>query len=647
MPSIRFEPGAAPQSGARLATIVIMLSFGVLAGFGLIMILLSSGPGSGRGDFFPSSHAQTNYEPWQVTGDPGEFHMPLVGADGETGASFSTTTKPWDGTPGSPGVESSVDQASDPVGKRTLEKLIKEGYNVGTDLMGELAELDTQPHGRIVDVFPRIDDDLYREDPSGNIVREYQKAIPRPITGGSHDKGPFMRLRMSETSWIAFTNAMRAVSAMTPQQIRDASNGSAYFSSINPPVVEAYRGRVYAAAGRLFALWKQPMDGLGEGAGTLWYGVLARIRPGAAVEGQAKWEEDWVHESIAFCTTDLHPDLMKYALEPTAQLSVDDALAREAVFVGLHGVYLRRVYFREFLQEVAVTLPPEQRGADGKANATRSFQSEALMPLLLTTSVVSVEGSVAPADAKPIDVVASFSERLKPVDPEKKDRFDEAGYYLLLDALNNPAHPLQQNPPTLLNFRKLIEPAMREAYRGGRIQMKGILLDEYFPLLLPPNVSGRRMVYRTFVGDGTRRSDVSTALLWYIDTLEPPVDFAGSPVVNIEGLYYKSQDLIVNENGKTLEVHWPVVLTTKILPAGAFAQAENTEANMLLVWITTAGVALIILALIWITRRDRRQQQRFEQASIQRARSALTRFKEQQQGIEHPGAAAGESDERS
>ncbi|MCK6438995.1 MAG: hypothetical protein L6Q71_02195 [Planctomycetes bacterium] len=520
-------------------------------------------------------------------------------------------------------------------------------------------------HGPLFEISLKIDSDtsgmteeekrraaeagIIYDDSSLNLKREWYSAERAPLPDADPKKGPFYEPFQMETPRIAFDDLCRDVGAADPKAIADASNGEAWMYSDYTDIVPGYRGRVFdVAQARLWMLREQPLRTSvtvdGKPVENAWYGVAVFLRKGARLEDQ------WINQAVAFTTLSLPDELKPYALKPGEHPSNDDKLSRENVCVSFSGAWFRRIMYREPLSGANLAL--ENADDIEAALFTRSeYWTEAYMPWLVCQGVERAQPKELSLDQR-FEIVSQFDE-LHPHVTQKTDLFDEAGYYLLLHHTMTPgAGPLNGIVgPTEMTLRRLKDLSHRSTYRGTRMKTSGTLQSEYSLLMLPPNISGKRNVYRTYVLDALTRAEESSDLQWYADVVEPPLDLRGKARVIVDGYYYRSQifEGRNNETGKTGSFVFPLLIAPKLAPYDDAAGSGTSGMNWTLIWAVGGVVAGIIVLLIVLGRVDRNSRERFERETLATVRGKLAKTRERlarkraaKPGADAPPAEGGE-----
>lgn len=605
---------------------VIMLSLFAIALMGVATAIMLSRSDSNQGeDFNPSVVAQYNFAPVKSATDqePGRIILNMPKEEGGAAVSFDPPDLPASISIAAQ-EPSTPDQPVAPFSQRIVEAIAEEGGVLSARLQAEAALVDDHPHPPAFTLPVRIEQDLWNTvTPSLSInehlSREWHLAERQPIPSGSKESGPYYEPLMMETPRIALDSLLADVAKATPDAIAGADNGHKFINFVQPRVVEAVRGTVFTVEGRLWMLRQQPlrhpvtMDG--ETVSTAYWGIVAYLRPGlSGVEPRSV-----VHDLACFTALRLPPELAKHALEPGVHPSSSDSLAKEMVGVRLRGVWFRRIAWRESVAELKVELPQSEDVKERPRDEVRQFVSEAFMPYLISRGAEIVPFRL-PDVAETRRLVLMYSEDDTPVSTSQRDKFDEAGYYALLGHLAAGSGPLLEMPVQDLTLRELITPTspLRNQYRGAHSRVKGILMDTYHPLVLPPNISGVRQLYRTFIADATNRSEVSQELIWFADVLEPPLRFRGAPPVELEGFYVRSQLLRTNIGGRTVLVNQPLLLAREIKsPEGAIGAADlGGQVETATVVSIIGAVALLVLAVVLLWRREKRREEKWQREML-------------------------------
>ncbi len=521
-----------------------------------------------------------------------------------------------------------------------LQKAAQKGLNLSPRLAAQLKELDKLQHDKLLDVKVHFDIDTSamgldesiaakaeartHDSLNQHLKQEFYTAERRPLPEADLKKGPFYRPFQMETPWIAFDQLFKDVAETSPQRFEAFDNGGAYCAGDQEEVVQEYRGRVFSNSGLLWSLRQQPLRGgsyhfQGKEYQHAYYGVFVFLRKGTQADNHA-----WVNQACAFTTLTLPEELQPYVLKPGETIDQDYALIQQPVFVRVQGAYFRRIMYHEKTPEVDTSTQEDLR-----------FDSEVYIPWLISQGVSVLQEPVGyPPKTELKAIVSEFSEDNLERVPSSLHRFDEAGYYLLLKSLQDSKSPLADLPEEELHFRKLLQQKYRDLYRGARVRVMGTLQSEYHPVVLPPNISGKRIVYRTYLLDALKRSQEDMKMQWFVDLLEPPLNYRGKAKVEVQGYYYRSQIFTGELQGRKSLFTFPLVVAKKLQPLSQeeFAQALEGDKpfNFFLIFGSLAILVIMSGLLVVLIRRENKKRRKLEESYLlPTRRKSLERGKNQ------------------
>lgn len=364
-----------------------------------------------------------------------------------------------------------------------------------------------------------------------------------------------------------------------------------YFFAPGRAAIEFYRGRGFAVEGRLFDLREikaDPPHVLNNGAkiNSYYEGIIALVGKGQTAE-----EQPVEHRVVLFQSLALPTDLLPY-VNTTGAISQADKLATENVSVKLTGAFLRRwIYSRE----VTPFSTPGKR-----------VYSQAHAPLLMTADVRKAEiAPVTPTDPMLQQIT----------DDQRQDPSfvaTEAGYYALLNQVNNP----DDAPPAVENigyFDLVGSGETGPRYRGQGVHVNGMIGDDYAPVILPPNVSGARRVFRAYLLGET--INIYTPKRYLIDMIEPPKGLEPRALVSVTARYYRN----VFEAEDKESIIRPLLVIRKIDPR----TPPDEGTDWVAVCIAIGGFFVVIALAGWFLFGDRRERRNFEATSMEAARRRL------------------------
>lgn len=363
-----------------------------------------------------------------------------------------------------------------------------------------------------------------------------------------------------------------------------------YYWGVGQPAVDTYRGRAFEAEGRLFDLYAvKPDPALVMQDGTrveVYYeGVVALLAPGVG-----RGEHPIEHRVVLFQTLTL-PESLRPFLNESGKVAHDDKLASEAVMVKLSGAYLRRwVYSREV--------------APFSTEAKRVY-TQAHLPLLLTADLARSERSAYELSNELLMQVRDEPRG----DPEYLET--EGAYYAMLAKANAPDDAFEPVPE--IGYFDLAGAETGPKYRSQGIRVVGMIGDEYVPVILPPNISGLRRVFRTLVVHDT--SDVTSPKRYLVDMIEPPTGLEPRAIIDFRARYYRN----VYEADSTSSAVRPLLIVRRV---SGITEGTSDDA---LIWaaIGGGGAFLLLSVLTWLILSERRERAKFESTMMEQSRERL------------------------
>ncbi|MBX3473270.1 MAG: hypothetical protein KF754_02730 [Planctomycetes bacterium] len=355
----------------------------------------------------------------------------------------------------------------------------------------------------------------------------------------------------------------------------------------------AYRWRAFAVEGRLFDLYEVKLGEPlvmpdGASVGGYFEGVIALL-------GQGVGSEHPVEQRLVLFQALTLPDALKEFVNSTGKISHGDKLAGQAVMVRLTGVYHRLwVYSRE---------------VSPFSTQQKPVLSQAHLPLLLSPDV-------ALSDAKPYELTEQMLGQVR--DAMREDPIfleSEAAYYALLAKANDPQDVVKTLPD--VGYFDLAggggETGPR--YRGQGIRVAGMIGDDYAPVILPPNISGLRRVFRTLLLGDT--ADFLSPKKYLLDMIEPPTGLEPRALVGIDARYYRN----VFEVKSTSSDVRPLLIVRRATPLREGAG----ETDWVFVAVGTSAFLVMFAVVLWFVMADRRERKAFEATSLELSRKRLER----------------------
>jgi hypothetical protein len=367
--------------------------------------------------------------------------------------------------------------------------------------------------------------------------------------------------------------------------------GGWYFGK-SQQAADIYRGLAFAAEGRLFDLYEvKPGKPIVLQDGTkiesYFEGVVAMLGPGLA-RGEHKIEQRTVlFQSLAL------PDALKPYVNEKGHVAHDDKLVTDQVMVKLTGAYLRRwVYSREV----------KPFSSEAKKVTTQDH-----LPLLLTPDLALSE----------MDKYALTDELLQQVrDSLREDPAfleTEAAYYAMLARANASDDEVEVVPE--IGYFDLAGEETGPKYRGQGLRVVGMVGDNYAPVILPPNISGLRRVFRILVIHDT--SDLESPKRYLVDMIEPPTNLEPRAIIDMDARYYRN----VFETQSTSSVVRPLLVVRKIR---GFAEDNQGDAWMYGVF-GFFGVLVLMSVLTWFVYSERRERAKFEAGTLEQSRKRMAK----------------------
>ncbi|MCC6573724.1 MAG: hypothetical protein IT462_08025 [Planctomycetes bacterium] len=363
----------------------------------------------------------------------------------------------------------------------------------------------------------------------------------------------------------------------------------AYFFGLTRDFIAAARGRVFEVQGRLYDFYEvkcNPPAVLADGTKVEHYyeGVVVFLRP-----GKLKNEFPIEQQAVLFQTPDLPHDLEAF-LGAADGVSHDDKLVTQDVQVKLTGMFLRDFPYSR-----------EVKPFSGKEKVT----SQAWCPLLLTRDVRKVEASSLQATDQLLQQVKDSLRE------EPRYLVDEAAYYVLLSHAMRPDDKLEVAPK--VGYFDLSGMETGPRYRGQGVGVRGIIGDNYAPVILPPNISGLRRVFRVYmVAD---MMDIKSPNRYLVDMIEPPTGLEARASVTFSGRYYRN----VFEAESTATPVRPLLIARQV----ARFSTKDSSQDWIFMAVILGGAFVIITAFSIAMFNERRERSRFENLTMAAARQRL------------------------
>ena len=364
----------------------------------------------------------------------------------------------------------------------------------------------------------------------------------------------------------------------------------AWYWGESQEALDIYRMRGFRAEGRMYDLYEiapeQPIV-LPDGTKIERYyeGVVALLGPKVMPD-----EYPIEHRVVLFQCLTL-PDGLKSYLSTRGHVAHDDKLVTDHVMVKLNGVFLRRwVYSRE---------------VKPFSTAAKKVKTQAHVPLLLSNDLAVSEMSKYELTDELLQQVRDAL-REDPVFLES-----EAGYYAMLAKANNPDDAIEVQDE--IGYFDLSGEETGPRYRGQGVRVEGMIGDNYAPVILPPNISGLRRVFRALVLDDT--ANLESPKRYMVDMIEPPTGLEPRAIVNFNARYYRN----VFETESSRSTIRPLLIVRRVKGI-----AEDDEGGE---WIYALfgviGVFILLSVLTFFIMSERKERAKFEERSLERSRERL------------------------
>lgn len=370
----------------------------------------------------------------------------------------------------------------------------------------------------------------------------------------------------------------------------DLKGSNAWFWGESQEALDIYRLRPFAVEGRLYDLHEvAPEQAIVLPDGTkvdrYYEGVVALLSP-KAMPGEYPIE----HRVVMFQCLTL-PDGMKDYLNTKGHVAHDDKLVTEHVMVKFNGVFLRRwVYSRE---------------VKPFSTAAKQVKTQAHVPLLLTADL-------AASDMPKYQLTDELLQQVR--DALREDPMfleTEAAYYAMLAKANNPDDSIEVQSE--IGYFDLSGEETGPRYRGQGVRVQGMIGDNYAPVILPPNISGLRRVFRALVLDDT--ANLESPKRYMVDMIEPPTGLEPRAIVDFEARYYRN----VFETESTRSTIRPLLIVHRVKGI-----AEDDEGGE---WIYAlfgvVGVVVLLSVLTFFILSERKERSKFEERTLERSRDRL------------------------
>lgn len=383
--------------------------------------------------------------------------------------------------------------------------------------------------------------------------------------------------------------ALQVLNKLPSPDYAERVHHGAYFWGKGQGAADTYRGYGFAVEGRLFDLFEQTPDApviLRDGTSfERWYvGAVALLD-----QGVARNEFPIEHRVVLFMAPALPAELLPFVGDADG-VSHEDRLASEHVMVSLTGAYLRRwMYSRE---------------VKPYSDPARKVVTQAHAPLLLSVDVaLSSRERYALTDEMLQQVRDSMREAPRFLETE-------GAYYAILAQANEPDDHIEPVPE--ISYFDLAGRETGPRYRGEGVRIDGMIGQNYEPVILPPNISGVRRVFRAFVVDD--RVDMASEKRYLLDMIDPPSGLEPLAMVRFNARYYRN----VYEMADARSHVRPLLIVKRAAP-----YARDDSGNWVFALFGILGVVGLLVVLSLFVLSDRRERKAFEQNQIDLARKRL------------------------
>jgi hypothetical protein len=363
-----------------------------------------------------------------------------------------------------------------------------------------------------------------------------------------------------------------------------------FWFGVGKEAVNFYRGRVFEVEGRLFDIYEvklSPAVVLSDGTSVDHYfeAVVAFLRSGNG------FDELGVHQQQVLVHMAQCPDALKPYLNAKGEVGHEDALCKQSVYVKLSGVYLRNFIYNRPVAPFHTKEKP--------------VHCQAFLPVLLS----------ADCERNERDTYGLSNELLQQVRDATREDInyvqDEAAYYATLAQANVPGDAPKVVPE--INYFDLANLETGPKYRGQGVRVYGMLGDNYAPVILPPNISGLRRVYRCYVA--ASMTDMATPNRWLVDMIDLPPGLEARVSVAFSGRYYRN----VFETQDNRSIIRPLLVVHHL----ERHYSSDTSQDWIFAVVLMTMAFLMIGGLAWFQFSDRRASNKFEQQNMARLRERI------------------------
>lgn len=356
--------------------------------------------------------------------------------------------------------------------------------------------------------------------------------------------------------------------------------------------IDQYRGHVFSVEGRLYDLYAiTPEEPIVLQDGTkiekYYEGVVALLGKGLARNEHAIEQRIIEFQSLTL------PEGLEAYINNEGSVSHDDKLVTDTVMVKFHGVYLRRwVYSREVAPY---------------STAAKKITTQDHPPLLLAADV-------ARSEVAPYELTDELLQQVKDAirdDPVFLET--EAAYYAMLAKANHPEDEIDIAEE--VGYFDLAGEETGPRYRGQGIHVVGMVGDNYAPVILPPNISGLRRVFRTLVLDDT--ANLESPKRYIVDMIEPPTGLEPRALVDFEARYYRN----VFETESSTSTVRPLLVVRKVTGL----RNKDSGKEWIYALLGVGGIVLMMSVLTWFILSERRERARFEASTLEMSRKRVNK----------------------
>lgn len=378
--------------------------------------------------------------------------------------------------------------------------------------------------------------------------------------------------------------SMQVLSKFKSQSISDKVQSETFFFAKHLDVLSKYRGLVFSIEGRLFDLYEHKLNEpilLDNGTKITNYfeGIVCYLG-----KGEGRGEDKIEPRTVIFQTLELPAELKKY-LNTSGVISHKDKLSSEHVGVKFTGAFLRRWMYNKEVKPFS--------------SKNKRIFSQVACPLLLT-SKVSFEGihRIPLTDELLQQVRDSISE-----DPEYLET--EGAYYAILALANRDDDDLKVVEE--ISYFDLAGMETGPAYRSQGIRIQGMIGNDYYPVVFPPNISGLRRIYRAYLL--ADMYNMQSKKLYLVDMIEAPTGLEPQSLIDVNARYYRN---VFEAKSTSTEIR-PLLIVKKLKKYKTGTEEDNWYYGL----FGVIGVILLLGTISYLVLADRKERASFEQNALE------------------------------